>query len=164
MDEPLVNADYLLEKIPGKGGWTYAAIPEIPQNKGNPFGWVKVKGRIDDYPLSQYKLMPMGEGRLFLPVKAAIRKLIGKEAGDKVHIVLYLDESPFEIPEELRLCFENEPPALYQSFKRFSEGDQKAYVDWIFSARKEETRALRIMKMMKRVAKQLPLRTSNREE
>ena len=32
-EKPLVNAAYLLQKFPGKGGWTYAAIPEIPQNK-----------------------------------------------------------------------------------------------------------------------------------
>jgi hypothetical protein len=78
METPLVNGDYLLQKFPGKGGWTYAAIPEILQNKKNPFGWVKVKGSVDGYELKQYKLMPMGEGRLFLPVKAAIRKKIKK--------------------------------------------------------------------------------------
>jgi hypothetical protein len=27
MEKPLVNKEYLLEKFPGKGGWTYAAIP-----------------------------------------------------------------------------------------------------------------------------------------
>ena len=46
---PLVNGKYLLEKFPGKGGWTFAAIPEVLQNKNNPFCWVKVKGSIDDY-------------------------------------------------------------------------------------------------------------------
>jgi len=28
-EKPLVNRKYLLEKYPGKGGWTYAAIPEV---------------------------------------------------------------------------------------------------------------------------------------
>ncbi len=45
--QPLVNQSYLLQKFPGKGGWVYAAIPEVLQNKNNPFGWVKVKGSID---------------------------------------------------------------------------------------------------------------------
>lgn len=45
--KPLVNKKYLLEKYPGKGGWTYAVIPEVLQNKKAPFGWVKVKGTID---------------------------------------------------------------------------------------------------------------------
>ena len=87
LDKPLVNATYLLQKFPGKGGWTYAAIPEIIQDKTKPFGWVTVRGSIDDYELKQYKLMPMGEGRLFLPVKAAVRKAIKKEAGDYVKII-----------------------------------------------------------------------------
>jgi len=38
MDKPLVNKKYLLEKYLGKGGWTYAAIPEVLQNKKAPFG------------------------------------------------------------------------------------------------------------------------------
>ena len=28
-EEPLVDKEYLLEKFPGKGGWTYALIPKI---------------------------------------------------------------------------------------------------------------------------------------
>jgi hypothetical protein len=64
----------VLEKIPGKGGWTYVVINEIAPDKRAKFGWVKVRGSIDDYELNQYKLMPMGNGKLFLPVRAEIRK------------------------------------------------------------------------------------------
>jgi len=86
---PLVHAAYLLKKFPGKGGRIYAEISEIVQNKENPFGWVTVKGQIDDYILNHYKLMPMRNGQLFLPVKAAIRKQIAKKAGDYVQVILY---------------------------------------------------------------------------
>ncbi|MEO1053604.1 MAG: DUF1905 domain-containing protein [Bacteroidota bacterium] len=81
-----VNKKYLLKKLPGKSGWTYAEIPKIPQDRKAHFGWVRVNGSIDDYPLNKFKLMPMGNGTLFQPVKAAIRKKIGKEAGDHVQI------------------------------------------------------------------------------
>lgn len=64
-EKPIVNNKYLLEKYPGKGGWTYAAIPEVLQDKHSPFGWVKVKGHIDDFEIKNYKLMPMGNGHLF---------------------------------------------------------------------------------------------------
>ena len=64
-NRPLVDSLYLLKKFPGKGGWTYAEIPEVLQDKDNPFGWVKVSGNIDGYELKQYKLMPMGNGKLF---------------------------------------------------------------------------------------------------
>lgn len=122
---PLVNRDFLLQKFPGKGGWTYAAIPEVLQNKNNPFGWVKVKGSLDGYELKQYKLMPMGNGSLFLPVKAEIRKSIKKQAGDYVRIVLYADESPLEVPEEIMDCFRNEIPTIYKNFKELTKGRER---------------------------------------
>ena len=156
-EKPLVDAKYLLQKFPGKGGWTYAAIPEIVQDKTKPFGWVQVHGSIDDYQLKQFKLMPMGEGRLFLPVKAAIRKKIKKEAGDFVHITLYADASIVETPEEIVECFANEPAKLYDTFRSFTQGERKAYLDWIYAAKTEETKADRIATMMERLEKQLKL-------
>ena len=152
---PLVDATYLLEKYPGKGGWTYVVIPEIAQNKKNPFGWVRVKGSIDSYELKQYKLMPMGNGRLFLPVKAEIRKKIGKQEGDTVRIILYSDESPLEIPSDIMDCFNNEPKEVLENFLSFSEGQQKGYLDWIRDAKTEETKAKRIVQMMERLQQKL---------
>ncbi|MCL3782144.1 DUF1905 domain-containing protein [Prolixibacteraceae bacterium JC049] len=149
---PIVDSEYLLEKFPGKGGWTYAEIPEIAQNRSNPFGWVSVRGQIDDYELSQFKLMPMGNGKLFLPVKAAIRKKIKKQAGDVVRIILFLDESDFKIPEEIIDCFEHESAEILQNFKKLSQGQQKAYIDWVYEAKTEETKVKRIVSMMQRVA------------
>lgn len=154
---PLVNGSYLLEKFPGKGGWTYARIPEVLQNKNNPFGWVQVRGTVDGYALNQYKLMPMGNGQLFLPVKAAIRKQIRKEAGDYVTIVLYADASRIEIPEDIIACFKNEPQQIYENFLQFTEGEQKAYLDWIAAAKNEETKVNRIVMMMERISNKLRL-------
>lgn len=154
-EKPLVNEEYLLQKFPGKGGWTYAAIPQVIQSKNTPFGWVKVRGSIDGFPLNQYKLMPMGNGQLFLPVKAAIRKKINKTSGDYVQVVLYADNSSFEIPGEILECFKNEPKQLLTTFHSFSEGNQKAYIDWIYNAKTDETKATRILKMMDRLSKEL---------
>lgn len=144
----LVNAHYLLRRFPGKGGWTYAEIPEIAQNPANPFGWVQVKGSIDGFELKQYKLMPMGEGRLFLPVRAEIRKKIRKQAGDTVHVILYADDSSVEIPGEILECFDNEPPELLERFRTLADGQQKAFIDWIYKAKTEDTKAQRIVEMM----------------
>ena len=155
MENPLVNSEYLLQKFPGKGGWTFAEIPEILQNKNNPFGWVKVKGTIDKFELKQYKLMPMGNGKLFLPVKAEIRKKIKKQEGDYVKVILYSDESLLEIPSEIIACFKNESKRIYDTFLNFSEGEQKAYLDWIYNAKTDETKSNRILKMIIRLEKKL---------
>ncbi|WP_411028812.1 DUF1905 domain-containing protein [Spongiimicrobium sp. 3-5] len=154
-EKPLVNSEYLLRKFPGKGGWTYAEIPEILQNRDNPFGWVKVKGTIDGYNLKQYKLMPMGNGKLFLPVKAEIRKRIKKEEGDYVTVILYADESLLEIPSEIIACFKNEPKKTFDTFLSFTEGEQKAYLDWIYQSKTDETKANRIIGMMHKLQKNL---------
>lgn len=148
----LVNHIYLLEKIPGKGGWTYAKIPEIKPDSTSPFGWVKVKGSIDGVPIHSYHLMPMGNGSLFLPVKAEIRKKIKKEAGDTVHVILYPDRDALKIPEELQACLETEPKAL-AFFKGLSEAEQKLYIQWIFSAKKEETKIARLASCLDRLLK-----------
>ena len=148
----MVNGRYLLKKFPGKGGWTYAEIPEIAQNSGNPFGWVRVSGRIDSFQLKQYKLMPMGEGRLFLPVRAEVRKKINKVAGDWVHIILEVDASEYEVPEEIIACLEQEPGDVLLKFQNLPEGEQKAFVDWIYNAKTDQTRVRRIVRMIDNIA------------
>jgi len=99
-EKPLVDKEYLLEKLPGKYGWTFTVIPEIPPDPNAPFSWVKVRGSIDGYEIEKYHLMPSGgemlsgKGKLFLAVKSEIRKKIKKQAGDYVHIILYPDNEP----------------------------------------------------------------------
>jgi hypothetical protein len=152
MIKPLVNNKYLLEKYPGKGGWTYALIPEVVQNKKAPFGWVRVQGSIDGYELKNYKLMPLKNGKLFLPVKAAIRKKINKKEGDYVNVILYADNGPLEIPGELLVCL-TDNPAEHKIFLSYPEGEQKAFIDWIYSAKQEETRINRIADTLKKLSK-----------
>lgn len=145
VEKPIINKKYRLEKFKGKGGWTFAQIPEIPQDKKAHFGWVKVKGSIDGVEFKKYHLMPMGNGKLFLPVKAEIRKKIKKEEGDWVHVILYPDNEPLEVPDEMLLCLKDEPKAL-KFFRSLSEGEQKYYVQWVYSAKTEKTKVDRMAK------------------
>ena len=147
MGKPLVDKEYLLEKFPCKGGWTFAEIPEIPQDKHSHFGWVKVRGSIDGFEIRKYHLMPLGNGNLFLGVKADIRKKIKKQAGDSVHVILYLDNEPLEVPEELIICLKEEPE-VYEKFRQMKESEQKVFIDWIYSAKTDETKVKRIAATM----------------
>lgn len=152
MEKPLVDKVYTLKKFPGKGGWTYAEIPEIPPDKNTYFNWVRVRGSIDDFEIKQYNLQPIGNGHLFLPVRAEIRKKIRKKAGDQVHIILYKDNTEVEVPAEIMECFENEPKESLERFKSLPEGQKKAFVDWIYKAKTEDTKAQRILEMMDKMA------------
>ena len=141
-EKPLVDKNYLLQKFEGKGGWTYVELPEIPLPKTS-FGMLKVKGKIDDYEFSSSHLMPLGNGNVFLAVKSAIRKKIQKQAGDTVHITLYNDKTLLVTPEELLLCMGYEDGIL-EKFDTYSNGQKKAFIDWIYSAKTEQTKADRI--------------------
>lgn len=149
---PLVDDEFMLKKIEGKGGWTYAEIPKITEDKHGPFGLLRVRGTIDDYEIKSFNLWSMKNGMLFMPVKLEIRKKIKKEAGDWVRIILFADNLPIDIPEELVECLQNES-GLYEKFLTYSEGEKKAFINWIYSAKTDETKADRIVKTLEKVEK-----------
>lgn len=150
-EKPLVDKNYLLFKTEGKEAWTFVEISEIPMPKTS-FGMLKVKGRIDDYEFSNVHLMPIGNGHVGLAVKSEIRKKIKKRAGDTVHITIYEDKTSLIIPEELLLCMSYEDGAS-EKFETYTNGQKKAFIDWINSAKTEQTKIDRIAQTILKVKK-----------
>lgn len=96
--------------------------------------------------------MPMGNGQLFFPVKAEIRKKINKKEGDWVSITLYADTDPIAIPEELALCLKEDSVA-YDTFLSYPDGEKKAFIDWIYAAKTDQTKVDRIVKTLNKLVK-----------
>lgn len=152
-----------MQKVPGKGGWTFIVIKEITPDQRGKYGMVQVNGFIDDYEVKAYNLMPMANGSMFMPVKADIRKKLKKGEGDTVKLVLYLNKAPLEIPMDLIDCLRDEP-AAHKVFYAFPASEQKQYIDWIYSAKKEETRIERMAETINRLNRGLTLRQNNSSE
>lgn len=142
-NSPLVKGDFVMEKFPDKGGWTFARLPAVKPDKKAPFGWRIVHGSIDHVPLHNYKLMPMGDGSLFLPVKSKIRQQISKQAGDQVHIILY-EEAPAEgLNEELMACLELFPGTI-EAFEKLKAFERRSILSGIYYAKDERDKELKI--------------------
>ncbi|MEX8548431.1 MAG: YdeI/OmpD-associated family protein [Mucilaginibacter sp.] len=129
-----------------KTGWTYLSIPadvaqEIkPDNKLS----FRVKGFLDGVPISGLALLPMGEGEFILPVKAVLRKALGKQKGAMVKMQLEEDKDfKITMPDDLAACFTDEPEALH-NFNQLPKSHQHYYFKWINGAKTEATRVKRI--------------------
>jgi hypothetical protein len=90
LDEP-ISLDYEFSTRIGvdvKGDvWSAIEIPKSATVFGS-LRSVRVDARVDDVLVENMGLMPTGSGELMISVSAALRKKLGKDVGDEVHVVV----------------------------------------------------------------------------
>lgn len=124
-----------------------AAYVEPPFDVKEVFGAkrIKVKATFDGV---EYRgsLVNMG-GCYMIGLTQEIRNKLGKGFGDEVFVTLEKDveERIVEVPEDFASAMNCSETAV-ATFKSLSYTAQKEYVTWITSAKRQETRAERILK------------------
>ena len=118
----------------------------VPFDVSSAFGTrakVKVTGTIDDVPY-RGSLTPYG-GKHYLGVNREMRRVIDKDGGDMIHVVMEADNEPrtLDMPEDLlwALDFDRHAQAIFETY---SFARRQEFIAWLESARKPEIRARRL--------------------
>jgi hypothetical protein len=147
-----------LVRPPGTGTWTYLDVPFSVPDVFGVKGQAKVKGTIDRAAFRS-TLLPRGDGTHYLVVNRALRDQIGVSAGGTVRVTLERDAEPRAVslaPDFKRALNRNR--AAKAAYEKMAYSHQKAYVEWIDEARREDTRARRIEAAVKRLIDNQPLK------
>lgn len=151
-EAPVISGEFQLKKYPGKGGWTYLSLPKPISLGKKPFGQNKVYGRIDDYPFTDLSIWNTKAGDLFFPVKAEIRKMIGKVAGDVVRIEIFTEQTRSALPQFPLSALLAEEPEARSAFNRLPADRQQEIERWIDAARDDNQRVERLARTLDRLA------------
>jgi len=109
-------------------------------------GMVKVKALFDGKTEYRGIMSNMGTGCHILILTQEVRGKLGKSFGDSVLVELEHDLEKREvfIPEEVQNLL-TEYPEAQAFFEKLSYTHRKEYINWITSAKREETRAKRMV-------------------
>ena len=80
-----------------------------------------------------------------------------------VKLNIELDSAEIRIPEELKICLEDEPLAA-EWFDKMKMGERNYYIKWIESARSENTKAKRIAMAINSFIRKMDFGAMLREE
>lgn len=122
----------------------YIEFPYDVEKEFGVKGQVKVTATFDGVGY-RGSLARMGHSCHILGMTKKIRAEIGKQPGDTVHVVIKKDDEPrvVEVPEDFNKLLDANPEAN-SFFNTLSYTNRKAYVEWITSAKKAETRVKRL--------------------
>jgi len=135
----------------GIGTWHFANVPINVEQEFGTKGQVKVKATINGKTLYN-SLMPHGNGMHYIVLGESIRNQTGIKVGDTIQMTVEADvrARKVEMPEDFeKLLIKNK--AALEFYTNLAHTYQKQYVQWIISAKKEETRAERVAQAVEKL-------------
>lgn len=138
--------DTEIKRLEGKIQWNVFYFPESAMNCFGSKGNIPVKITVDGYPFD-HTLLPSRNGH-YLVYNEFIRRAIGKEIGDSVHVVLEKDEGKraLSIPAYLETILKDS--GVLEVFLKQPDYLKREQINKIELAIKEETKANRIQKLI----------------
>jgi ABC-type lipoprotein release transport system permease subunit len=136
----------------GVGTWHFANVPIDVEKEFGKKGQVQVKASVNG-KVFYNSLLPHGNGKHYIVLGEHIRDQAGVKVGDTIIMTIEADERAriVEPPVDLEMALAKNKVAL-EYFTKLANSYKKRYVEWITSARKEETRAERIVKAVEKLA------------
>lgn len=137
-----------IEQFPGKGGWHYALVPIDVAAPHSPFGWLEVQCKIDEIDLGTIKLMPMGNGRLFLPLKKSLRTSLKKQRGDQIEVWLQYFQAQSLSEKEIEESLHLSGSEIQSRFQKLAKTEQSRLKKWILSSKLESVQIDKINRLI----------------
>jgi len=147
-----------LNAVGPNGAWTRLQVPFDVYNSYGSRGRVSVRGTINGFEF-QSSIFPDGEGGFHMMVNKEMQRGAGVKPGDVAHVVMQMDVEKREVavPPDVEAAMKLNKEAQ-ASFAKMAPSTRKEYVDWITSAKQQETRERRIAKAIPMIAEGKRLR------
>lgn len=138
------SAELQRPAAPKRAAWSFLVLPPEASEKLPSRGMTSVEGTLGDHPF-QATLEPDGQGSHWLKVTRAMRDGAGVGVGDTVtlEIALLAQEPEPRVPADLRTALRSDAEARAQ-WDGLTLVQRRDWIQWITSAKKEETRERRI--------------------
>lgn len=138
--------DAEIKRLEGKIKWSVFYFPESAVECFGSKGNIPVKITVDGHQF-QHTLLGSRNGH-YLVYNEFIRRAVGKDMGDNVHVTLEKDEQPriFTVPAYLETTLKDS--GVLENFLKQPDYLKREQVNKIELAKKEETKANRIQKLI----------------
>jgi len=142
--------DSEIKQLEGKIKWSVFYFPYSALEHFGSKGNIPVCITVDGYPFD-HMLLPSKNGH-YLVYNEFIKRAVGKNTGDSVHVTLERDTKKREIviPADIEKALKDS--GVLEQFQKQPDYYKREQLNHIEIAKKEETRANRISALVKRLA------------